>query len=85
MQVLLIDDDVELGVLLEKFLKKEGYHLDREYEGTRGLRRALEGGHDLVVLDVMLPGLDGFERRSSIALVPRAAAEWQAVRQHEGE
>ncbi len=61
MQVLLIDDDVELGVLLEKFLKKEGYHLDREYEGTRGLRRALEGGHDLVVLDVMLPGLDGFE------------------------
>ncbi len=61
MQVLLIDDDVELGVLLEKFLKKEGYHLDREYEGTRGLRRALEGAHDLVVLDVMLPGLDGFE------------------------
>ena len=61
MQVLLIDDDVELGVLLEKFLKKEGYRLDREYEGTRGLRRALEGGHDLVVLDVMLPGLDGFE------------------------
>ena len=59
--MLLIDDDVELGVLLEKFLKQEGYHLDCEYEGTRGLHRALEGGHDLVVLDVMLPGLDGFE------------------------
>ena len=49
MQVLLIDDDVELGVLLEKFLKQEGYHLDREYEGTQGLKRALEGSHDLVV------------------------------------
>ena len=61
MRVLLIDDDVELGVLLGKFLKQEGCHLDCEYEGTRGLRRALEGGHDLVVLDVMLPGLDGFE------------------------
>ena len=58
---MLIDDDVELGGLLEKFLKQEGYHLDHEYEGTRGLKRALEGSHDLVVLDVMLPGLDGFE------------------------
>ncbi len=61
MQVLLIDDDVELGVLLEKFLKQEGFHLDCEYEGRRGLRRAVEDSHDLVVLDVMLPGLDGFE------------------------
>lgn len=59
--MLVIDDDVELSALLAEFLKREGFAADFEHEGRRGLEHALAGGHDLVVLDVMLPGLDGFE------------------------
>jgi two-component system response regulator CpxR len=57
----LIDDDVELGGLLREFLGREGFSVEVEHDGRHGLDRALAGGFDLVVLDVMLPGLDGFE------------------------
>jgi two-component system response regulator CpxR len=60
-RVLLVDDDVELGSLLTEFLKREGLTVAVEYEGRRGLEHALRGDADLVVLDVMLPGMDGFE------------------------
>jgi two-component system response regulator CpxR len=60
-KVLVIDDDVELCGLLGEFLQREGFDVDFEHHGKRGLERALQPGHDLVVLDVMLPGLDGFE------------------------
>jgi len=59
--ILLIDDDAELCVLLSEFLRREGFTVDCEHEGNRGLERAGQPGVDLVVLDVMLPGLDGFE------------------------
>ena len=61
MRVLLIDDDVELCGLLREFLKREGFEVEAEHEGRRGLERALAGDADLIVLDVMLPGMDGFE------------------------
>ncbi|MGO4879729.1 MAG: response regulator transcription factor [Bryobacteraceae bacterium] len=61
MRLLLIDDDTELCSLLWEFLKKEGFTVECVHEGLRGLERALHGGFNLVVLDVMLPGLDGFE------------------------
>jgi two-component system, OmpR family, response regulator CpxR len=44
-----------------EFLKREGFTVDCEHEGLRGLDKALQPGVDLVVLDVMLPGIDGFE------------------------
>jgi two-component system response regulator CpxR len=59
-RLLLIDDDVELCALLKEFLKREGFTLEAEHEGRRGLERAAAGGWDLVILDVMLPGMDGF-------------------------
>ena len=61
MHLLLIDDDAELCSLLGEFLKREGFTVDCEHEGNRGLERAGQPGVDLVVLDVMLPGIDGFE------------------------
>jgi two-component system response regulator CpxR len=60
-RILLIDDDAELCTLLVEFLSRQGFSVECEHEGTRGLDRALHGGFELVILDVMLPGLDGFE------------------------
>jgi two-component system response regulator CpxR len=59
--LLLVDDDVELCSLLSEFLKREGFTVECVNEGPAGLERATQAGIDLVVLDVMLPGLDGFE------------------------
>jgi two-component system response regulator CpxR len=44
-----------------EFLKREGFNVECEHEGHHGLDKALQAGVDLVVLDVMLPGIDGFE------------------------
>jgi two-component system response regulator CpxR len=59
--ILLVDDDVELCGLLGEFLKREGFSIACEHEGHGALERALSEKPDLIVLDVMLPGLDGFE------------------------
>jgi DNA-binding response OmpR family regulator len=59
--LLLVDDDVELCALLVEYLGGYGYTLDCAHDGVSGLGRALEGHYDLVILDVMLPQLDGFD------------------------
>ena len=61
MNILLVDDDTELTALLGEFLRREGFTVDTEHEGNSGLAHASQPGIDLVVLDVMLPGIDGFE------------------------
>ena len=61
MHILLVDDDAELCALLTEFLTREGFTLDCALEGHLGLEKAALSGVDLVVLDVMLPGIDGFE------------------------
>jgi two-component system response regulator CpxR len=60
-RILLIDDDVELCALLDELLKREGFEIHMEHDGASGLERALSGQFSLIVLDVMLPRLDGFE------------------------
>jgi two-component system response regulator CpxR len=59
--ILLVDDDTELASLLSEFLGREGFTVSCEHEGHRGLDHAKRPGVDLLVLDVMLPGIDGFE------------------------
>jgi two-component system response regulator CpxR len=61
MRLLVVDDDAELCSLLGEFLRREGYTVDCVHDGKTGLDKALAGGYDLLILDVMLPGLDGFE------------------------
>ena len=61
MRILVVDDDVELATLLREFLQREGLQVDFAHSGPSGLDAASRGAYDLVVLDVMLPGMDGFE------------------------
>jgi len=60
-EILVIDDDVELGELVSEYLGGEGFGVAVEHDGTSGLDRARRGAFDLVILDVMLPGLTGLE------------------------
>ena len=60
-RILVIDDDVELCSLVSEYLQSEGFHVDCVHDGESGLERALTGDQVLVVLDVMLPGLNGFD------------------------
>ena len=60
-KVLVIDDDATIRVLLENLLALEGHHVILASDGESGLRRVEEEQPDLVVLDVMMPGMDGFE------------------------
>lgn len=60
-QILVIDDDKELCELLVEFLEPEGFSVETVHEPYQGLRRALSGEHGLLVLDVMLPSMTGFE------------------------
>jgi two-component system, OmpR family, response regulator CpxR len=60
-RILVIDDDVELCSLVGEYLEPEGFQIEAVHDGARGLDRALNGDHLLVVLDVMLPGMNGFD------------------------
>jgi two-component system response regulator CpxR len=59
--LLVVDDDRDLVELLREYLVPEGFQVDAAYDQSSGLREALKGEHELVVLDVMLPGGSGFE------------------------
>ncbi|HVG30254.1 MAG TPA: response regulator transcription factor [Pyrinomonadaceae bacterium] len=60
-RLLIIDDDRELCELLAELLGEEGFDAEVANESERGLARASSGEHSLVVLDVMMPGVNGFE------------------------
>jgi two-component system OmpR family response regulator len=61
MKILLVDDDTALSGLITEYLAGEGIHTTAVYTGVDGERAALAGGFDAVILDVMLPGIDGNE------------------------
>jgi DNA-binding response OmpR family regulator len=60
LSLLLIDDDAELCGMMQEFFAENGHRLTAVHNGRDGLARALEGPYDLVILDVMLPQINGF-------------------------
>ena len=85
-QILLIDDDSELCSLMAEFFSGHGFGLEAVHDGRNGLARAIDGGFDVIILDVMLPVLDGFEvlaqmrRRTSVPVIMLTARIEQADR-----
>ncbi len=75
LSVLLIEDDVELCELMREFFAARGIRIEAIHDGRRGLAQAFAVSYDLILLDVMLPGLDGFEvlrqvrRRSAVPII----------------
>jgi len=60
-RILVIDDDVELCHLVDEYLRAEGFAIECVHDGESGLKKAAAGQYLLAVLDVMLPGINGFE------------------------
>lgn len=60
-KILVIEDDQFLRELYEELLKGEGYSVELAEDGEEGLSKFLEGGYSLVLLDIMLPKIDGLE------------------------
>ena len=75
LRVLVVDDDVELCRLMKEYFARVGYHVEFTHDGRSGLHRALGGNYDLIILDGMLPALDGFDvlrqlrRRSAVPVI----------------
>ncbi len=64
--ILLIDDDPELAEMLSSYLKSEGFSLDTVLTGKAGLKSAEAKGYELILLDVMLPDMSGFNVLSAL-------------------
>ena len=59
--ILIVDDDKELSSMLADYLSAEGFTIDHAFDGEQGEKKALIGQYGAIVLDVMMPKLDGFE------------------------
>jgi two-component system copper resistance phosphate regulon response regulator CusR len=66
MKLLVVEDEAKLGAYLRKGLGEQGFVVDVARDGIDGRHLALEGDYDLIVLDAMLPGIDGFAVLSAI-------------------
>ena len=60
MKILIIEDEVRAAAYLHQGLAENGYTVEVAHTETDGLHAAVNSGHDLIILDVMLPGVDGF-------------------------
>ncbi len=75
MRILVIEDDDALARGLARTLRDEGFTVDTRGEGVSGLAQALTGRYDLVIVDLMLPGMNGFRACKAI----RDAGQWVPV------
>ncbi|MGH9004044.1 MAG: response regulator transcription factor, partial [Acidimicrobiia bacterium] len=75
MRVLIVEDEVRLADALRRGLEAEGFVVDVAADGEEGLWRAREGTYDAIVLDIMLPGMNGYRVCSAL----REAGDWTPI------
>jgi DNA-binding response OmpR family regulator len=75
-KVLLVDDEPNILVALEYLMKQQGYQVEKACNGQEALEKAASFSPDVMVLDVMMPGMDGFE----VARQVRAHPGWENIR-----
>lgn len=68
--IFVVDDDINIGNMLDELLTREGYRVTRAYSGTEALLALSSARPDLVLLDLMLPGLDGRELLPRLGGIP---------------
>lgn len=61
LKILIVEDDELIAELERDYLEASGFDVEIELDGTQGLKKALDGNYSAVILDVMLPGRNGFE------------------------
>lgn len=74
MKILLVEDEVRAAAYIQQGLTENGFAVEVAHTGVDGLHLAANGDHDLVILDVMLPGIDGFALLTALRTTPYAAA-----------
>jgi DNA-binding response OmpR family regulator len=75
MRILVVEDEVRLAEALRRGLEAEGFEVDLSHTGTEGLEMALAGGYDAIVLDILLPGMNGYKVCAAI----RDADNWTPI------
>ena len=60
-KILIVEDDSDIAEIEKDYLETSGYEVSIAKTGSDGVREALSGNYDLIILDIMLPGIDGFE------------------------
>ena len=75
MRVLLVEDEVQLAEVITDGLAEHGVTADVEHDGPAGLRRAREGSYDVIVLDIMVPGMNGYQ----ICRALRQEEDWTPI------
>src|SRR3954468_19614495 len=75
MKILLIEDDRKLSTALRRGLEADGFTIDTAFDGDDGFWMASEGDYDAIVLDLMLPGRNGFRVCADL----RAAEDWTPI------
>jgi DNA-binding response OmpR family regulator len=75
MKLLLIEDDVKIATAVKRGLEAEGFQVEVSNDGDDGLWRATEGSFDLLLVDLMLPGRNGFQICGAL----RAAGDWTPI------
>ena len=60
-KILIVEDEEKIARFVELELKHEGYEVDKAYDGRKGLELAESGEYSLILLDIMLPGINGIE------------------------
>lgn len=75
MKILLIEDDKKIATIVKRGLEAEGFSVEVAFDGTDGLWLATEGSFDLIVLDIMLPGRNGYQICADL----REAGDWTPI------